>query len=82
MKENYPTKQLSDIFMFDGASNVQLSRRLLKVYYTKLTVMRGIEHTLSLFFNDLSKITIAHQMIYVHKMIHNIFGSDIYHMAH
>ena len=49
MKEIDPTKKLSDIVMFDGASNVQLAIRLFKVNYTKLTVMRGVEHTLSLF---------------------------------
>ena len=31
--------------MFDGASNVQLAGRLLKVHYPKLTVMHGVEHT-------------------------------------
>ena len=38
--------------MFDGASNVQLAGILLKVHYPKLTVMRGVEHTVLLFFND------------------------------
>ena len=65
--------------MFDGASNVQLGGKLLKVNYPKLTVMRGVEHTVSLFFNDVSKIPIINQMIFAHKMIYNIFGSDIYH---
>ena len=68
--------------MFDGASNVQLSGRLLKVHYPKLTVMRGVEHTVLLFFNDVSKIPIVNQMIYAHKMIYNTFGSGIYHRTH
>ena len=42
-------KKLSGILMFDGASNVQLGVRLLKVHYPKLTVMRGVEHTVLLF---------------------------------
>ena len=50
-----------------------------KVHYPKLTVMRGVEHTVSLFFNYVSKIPILNQMIYVHKIIYNIFGSGIYH---
>ena len=61
--------------MFDGASNVHLGGKLLKVHYPKLTVMRGVEHTLSLFFNDVSKIPIVNQIISAHKMIYNIFGS-------
>ena len=68
--------------MFYGASNVQLAGRLLKVNYPKLTVMRGVEHTVSLFFNDVSKIPIVNQMISAHKMIYNIFGSGIYHKPH
>ena len=45
MKEIDPAKKLIDIVMFDGASNLQLGGRLLKVHYTKLIVMRGSEHT-------------------------------------
>ena len=68
--------------MFDGASNFQLSGRLLKLRYPKLTVMHGFEHTVSLFFNDVSKITILHHMISAHNMIYNIFWSGIYHKPH
>ena len=60
--------------MFDGASNVQLGGILLKVHYPKLTFMRDVEHTVSLFFNDVSKIPIVNQMIYSHKIIYNIIG--------
>ena len=49
MKEIDPRKLLTDVIMFDGASNVQLGGKLLKVNYPKLTVMRGVEHTVSLF---------------------------------
>ena len=65
--------------MFDGASNFQLAGQLLKVHYQKLTVMRGVEHTMSLFFNEVSKIPILNQIISTHKMIYNIIGSGIYH---
>ena len=68
--------------MFDGASNVQLAGRLLKANYQNLTVRRGVEHTVSLFFNDVSKIPIVNQMISAHKMIYNIFGSGIHHKPH
>ena len=59
-----------------------LGVKLLKVHYPKLTVMRGVEHTVSLFFNGVSKIPILNQMISAHKMIYNIFGSGIYHKPH
>ena len=54
----------------------------MKVHYPKLTVMRGVEHILSLFFDDASKIPIVNKMISAHKMIYNIFGSGIYHKPH
>ena len=64
--------------MFDGALNVQLAEKLFKVNYPILTFMPGVEHTLYLFFNYISKIPILHQTISSHKMIYNIFGSGIY----
>ena len=82
MKEIHPAKKLSDIVMFDRASNVQLAGRLLKVHYPKLTVMRGVEHTVPLFFNYVSKILIVNKMIFAHKMIYNVFGPGIYHKPH
>ena len=68
--------------MFDGASNVQLGLRILKLNDQKLTVICGVEHTVSLFFKDVSKIPIVHQIISAHKVIYNIFGSGIYHKYH
>ena len=44
--------------------------------------MRGVEQTVSLFFNDVSKIPVANQMIKAHKAIYNLFGSGIYHKPH
>ena len=82
MKEIDPAKKSRDIVMFDGAPNVQLAGRLLKVNYPKLTVMRGVEHKVSLFFKYVSKIPIVYQTISSHKMIYNIFGCGIYHKPH
>ena len=45
--------------MFDRSSNVQLAARLFTVQYPKLTVMCIVEHTVSLFFNDVYKIHIV-----------------------
>ena len=47
-----PHKSIIDVIMFDGASNVQLAGELLQIRYPKITVMGGVEHTVSLFFND------------------------------
>ena len=58
--------------MFDEDSNVQLAGRLLKLYYPKLIVMRGVEHIVSLFFNDASKKSIVNQIMFARKTIYNI----------
>ena len=79
MKEIDPAKTLSYIVTFDGDFNVQLAGRLLKVHYPKLTFMRGVEHTVSLFFNCVSKKFILNQIISAHRMIYDIFGYGIYH---
>ena len=68
--------------MFDRASNVELAGELLKINYPKVSVMRGVEHTVSLFFNDVSKISVVNQMITAHKAIYNLFGSVINHKPH
>ena len=44
--------------------------------------MRGIEQTIFLFFNDVSKIPVVKQMITAHKAIYNLFGSGMYHKPH
>ena len=77
-----PHKSIIDVIMFDGTSNVQLAGELLKFHYPKIIVMRGVEHTVSFFFNDVSKIPVANQMITAHKAIYNLFGSGIYHKPH
>ena len=44
MKEIDPSKTLSDIVMFDEASNIQLAWGILKVRYPKFTVMCCVQH--------------------------------------
>ena len=68
--------------MFDGASNVQLADKLLTIHYPTFSVLRGVEHTVSLFFNDVSKIPVVNQIIIDHKTIYNLFGYGIYHKPH
>ena len=49
MREIYPGKKINRYsHVFYGASNVQLGGKLLKVHYPKLTVMRGVEHTVNI----------------------------------
>ena len=77
-----PHKSIIDVIMFDGASNVQLAGELLQIRYPKVTVMCGVEHTVSLFFDDVSKIPVVNNIITAHKTINNLFGSGMYHKPH
>ena len=54
-----PHKSIIDVIMFDEASNAQLAGELLQICYPMITVMRGVEHTVSLYFNDVSKISVV-----------------------
>ena len=82
IKKIDPHKSIIDVFMFDGASNVQLTGELLESHYPKVLVMCGVEHTVSLFFNDVSKILVVNQIITAHKAIYNLFGSGMCHKLH
>ena len=82
MREIDPRKNLTDVIIFDGASNVQHGGKHLKLHHPKLTVMRGVQHTVSLFFKDISKIPIVNQMISAYKMLYNMFGSGIHQKPH
>ena len=74
--------QFTDIVMFDKSSNMQLAGALLKSNYPNISVMRGVEYTVSLFFNYVSIITVVKHMITANKAIYNLFVSGIYHKPH
>ena len=46
----------TDIFMFDGASNVQKAGRLLEAKYPRAMTFHGGEHVSALFFFDISQL--------------------------
>ena len=77
-----PHKSITDFVMFERAPNVHIAGEPLKIHYPKVSVMRGVEHTVSLFFNNVSKIPVVDQMITAHNVIYNLFGSGIYHKPH
>ena len=82
IKNIYPTNTITEVVMFKTNFNVKLGGELLKFYNPKLMVLRGVEHPVSLFFNNYSKIPIVNKMIISHKYIYKLFGSDIYHKPH
>ena len=73
---------ITDVVMFDGALTVHISGELFKIHYPKVSVMSGVEHTVSLFFNDVFKIPVVNQMITAHYAMYKLFSSGIYHKPH
>ena len=65
--------------MLGGSSNLQIAGELLKIHYPKVSVMRGFEHNVLLFFNDVSKIPVVNQMITDDMALYKLFGFGIYH---
>ena len=55
--------------MFDGSSNLQLGGENFKIHYPNISVMHGVGHTVSLFFNDFSQISVVNHMVTVHNVI-------------
>jgi hypothetical protein len=51
-----PDKQMIDCVFFDGASNVQKAGKIMQVHYTRVMMLHGAGHIVSLFFKDLSNI--------------------------
>ena len=60
--------------MFDGDSILQLASEQLKINHPNVSVMRGVIHSVSLFFNDVYKIPVVNQIITARKEICNLFG--------
>ena len=82
MKKIDRTKSTNSVVMFDGYSNVQLVGDLMKINRNKFTVIHGVEYTVYLLFNDVSKLLTVNQIIRSHKAIYNIFGSGVYHKTY
>jgi hypothetical protein len=52
-------KDKADIIFFDGGSNFQLAGRIIEAEFPRVTVVHGLEHVLSLVFEDIAKIPIV-----------------------
>ena len=51
-----PQNQLTDVFFFDGASNVQKAGEVLMAKYPRSFSFHGGEHVVSLFFSSIAKL--------------------------
>ena len=79
VKEYDPHSTLTDVFFFDGASNVQKGGAILVAKHPRSFCFHGGEHVLSLFFSSLSRIKPIKLLILKTCRLYNVFGSGAHH---
>jgi hypothetical protein len=52
-------KDKADIIFFDGGSNFQLAGKIIEAEFPPVTVVYGLEHVLSLVFEDIANIPVV-----------------------
>jgi hypothetical protein len=65
--------------LFDGASNVQKAGRVIEACYPQVSVLHGIEHVVSLFFSDVSRLPFVQFLVINYRRIYRVFGSGSMH---
>ena len=60
-----PTNTVTDLFYFDGASNVQKAGQVLMAQFPRSFCYLGGEHVVSLFFSDIAKIQPVKVCVYL-----------------
>ena len=78
VKEFDPKNHLTDVFFFDGASNVQKAGDLLMAKYPCTFCFHGGEHVVSLFFSSIAKIKPIKVCISVFVIIHERHNSPFF----
>jgi hypothetical protein len=63
-------KDKTDIVFFDGGSNFQLAGRIIQAKFARITVVHGLEHVLSLVFEDISRIPVVRVSVVVSLLLY------------
>ncbi len=77
-----PQSSFTDVFFFDGASNVQKAGQLLMAKFPRTFYFHGREHVVSLFFSFIAKIRPIKLFILKTCRLYNVFGSGANHAIH
>jgi hypothetical protein len=77
-----PTCSFTDVFFFDGASNVQKAGQILMAKFPRTFCFHGGEHVVSLFFSSIAKIAPIKVLILKTCRFYNVFGSGANHAIH
>ena len=68
-----PIKNITDLLFFDGARNVQKAGKIIEATYPGTTCIHGAEHSVSLFFSDITKIPPIKVSLYTSLYDTNMF---------
>jgi Protein of unknown function (DUF 659) len=77
VEKDYPNSV--DLVYFDGASNVQKAGFVLEAKYPRICVLHGAEHVISLFFNDVFKLSVIRSFATITRRAYRVFGSGAMH---
>ncbi len=77
-----PQSSFTDVFFFDGASNVQKAGQILMAMFPRTFDFHGREHVVSLFFSSIAKIRPIKLLILKTCRFYNVFGSGANHAIH
>ena len=77
-----PKRSCTDVFFFDGASNVQKAGQVLMAKFPRTFCFHGGEHVVSLFFSSIAKIAPIKVLILKTCRFYNVFGSGANHAIH
>jgi len=59
MEKLDPMKDRFDLYIVDGASNVQAAGEIISSYFPRVSTVHGSEHLVSLIFSDIAKIPVV-----------------------
>jgi hypothetical protein len=79
IKELDPQGVYLNAIIFDGASNVQKAGQVIQAKYPQVSVLHGIEHCISLFFSDVTKLPVVNAIIENYRCVYRVFGSGSMH---
>ena len=70
-------KDTTDVFFFDGASNVQKAGEVLTVHYPRAHCLHGVEHVMALFFSDIGKHPVVQVRFYCNLLMCRLFLTNV-----
>ena len=69
-------KEFVDLFLFDGASNVQKAGKLMAINYPRTSCFHSAEHLISLFLGDVCKLRPVQLLMKFYRVLYSYLGGS------